>query len=30
MVKLARRRGEIAKLWLQMRLLERSWFDLFR
>jgi hypothetical protein len=30
MVKLARRRGEIVKLWLQMRLPERGWFDLFR
>jgi hypothetical protein len=23
-------RGETAKPWLQMRLLERGWFDLFR
>jgi hypothetical protein len=30
MVNLARSRGEIAKLWLQMRLFESSRFDLFR
>ncbi len=29
-VKLARSRGEIAKLWLRMRLFESSRFDLFR
>jgi hypothetical protein len=30
MVNLARSRGEIAKLWLRMRLFESSRFDLFR
>jgi hypothetical protein len=28
-INLARWRGEIAKLWLPMRLRERIWFDLF-